>query len=77
MGISKERKLLQMIHQTARINKECLECAHEGDFSVCGGCECDPKNKRWEWRWEDKYRELRQQVEDVFAARPKKRRHKR
>lgn len=74
MGISKERRLLQMIHQNARINKECSECEHEGDFSVCGGCECDPKHKRWEWRFADLYKELRQQAEDAYADRPKRRR---
>lgn len=76
MGISKERRLLQMIHQNARINKSCSECVHEGDFTICCGCENDPKHKRWEWRWEEKYRELRQQVEEAFADRPKRRRTK-
>lgn len=73
MGISKERRLLQMIHQHARIEHSCSECVHEGDFMICCGCECDPKHKRWEWRWEEKYKELRQQAEDAFADRPKRR----
>ena len=76
MSITKERRLLQSIHQNARINKSCSECVHEGDFTICCGCEEDPKHKRWEWRWEEKYRELRQQVEEAFADRPKRRRNK-
>lgn len=76
MGITTERRLLAKIHQNARINKECSECEHEGDFSVCGGCECDPKHKRWEWRFEEEYRRMLAQVEEIFADRPQRRRKK-
>ena len=58
MGITKERRLLQMIHQHARIEKSCRECVHEGDYTVCSKCD-DRKHKLWEWKWETEYWRLR------------------
>lgn len=62
MSITKERRLLRMIHQHARIEKSCSECMHEGDYMSCAFCDQKKKNC-WEWRFEDRFNELMSQPE--------------
>ena len=64
MGITKERRLLQMIHQHARINKQCSECLHEGDYMFCS--KCNNEHNEWEWKWEQDYWQLRENAENDY-----------
>lgn len=64
MGITKERRLLQMIHQHARINKQCSECLHEGDYMFCS--KCNNEHNEWEWKWEQDLRQMRAELESNY-----------